>query len=177
MEHDSQASQLIAETLLSVNLSEKQLWRFWKKVNKGDTDDCWNWKARKNEGGYGNVFLEGKCRLAHRIAFCISYGAFDNSLKVCHTCDNPSCCNPAHLWLGTDEENVADRDAKGRLVNGRKYKGENHINAKLTDKQASEIRALYAFGEWLHRELAEMYGVSRGTIQRIVTGARWKHLL
>lgn len=177
MEHDSQASQPIAETLLNVNLSEKQLWRFWKKVEKGAPEACWNWNACVNKLGYGSLHLEGKTRLAHRIAFFITNGPFDDTLKVCHTCDNPPCCNPAHLWLGTDVENVADRDAKGRLVNGRKYKGETHINAKLTDEEASEIRKLYETGNFLQREIAQRFKVSRQTVQRITAGERWRHLL
>lgn len=179
MNHDPDPldAPAVAEVLFSVNLSEKQLWRFWKKVEKGGPCECWNWNACKNELGYGNLNLFGKSLLAHRVAFAISKGAFRSSLKVCHSCDNPSCCNPSHLWLGTDADNVADRDAKGRLVKGKTFHGGSHVNAKLTDEQVSEIRALYAFGEWLHRELGEKYGVSRGTIQRIVTGARWKHLL
>lgn len=163
--------------LLELILSEKQLHRFWKKVTAGEHDDCWEWNRRRNKLGYGNVFLEGKCRLAHRIAYLIANGPFLDALKVCHTCDNPPCCNPAHLWLGTDGANVADRDTKGRLVNGHKYRGETHVNAKLTDQQVVEIRNLYESGEWFHKELAVKYGVSRATIQRIVVGERWRHLL
>jgi hypothetical protein len=177
MEHESQAAQPIAETLLSVNLSEKQVQRFWRKVTPGGPNDCWNWNAYINKWGYGCLFMDGKPRLAHRIAYFITNGPFLNALKVCHSCDNPKCCNPAHLWVGTDADNVADRDAKGRLVNGKKYYGETHIHAKLTDQQVIEIRKLYGFGFLFHKDLAELYKVSRGTIQRIVVGTRWKHLL
>jgi hypothetical protein len=177
MHSDPKADQALSEKLLSVNLSEKQLQRFWRKVNRGGPDDCWPWNARQNDLGYGNVFIAGKCRLSHRIAFCISKGSFLDRLKICHSCDNPPCCNPTHLWLGTDLLNAQDRDAKGRRIKWRTYRGGEHVKAKLTDKQAKQICNLYAFGEWLHREIAEMYGVSSTTIQRIVTKSRWKHLL
>lgn len=162
---------------LHVSLSESQLLRFWRKVSIGGPNDCWEWNRRRNDLGYGNVFIEGKCRLSHRIAYFIANGAFLDALKVCHTCDNPPCCNPAHLWLGTDGANVADRDAKGRLVNGKKYLGEFHMNAKLTNAQTVEIRRLYQSGDFLHAQLAQTYGVSKSTIQRITSGKRWRHLL
>lgn len=175
MTQDSQAAQPIAETLFSVNLSEEQLQRFWEKVTKGSPDECWNWNASKDDLSYGTVFLEKKCRRAHRVVFFLSKGPFPNVLKVCHTCDNPSCCNPKHLWLGTDADNVRDRDAKGRLINGKKYYGSSHVKSKLTEREVLQIRALSKFG-WWQRELAEMYGVSQVTIHRIVRGTRWKHI-
>ena len=89
--------------------------RFWAKVRK--TEDCWEWIAGKGGRGYGNFWYTGKTVNAHRFSYVLTYGEFDQSLQVCHTCDNPGCVNPEHLWLGTPKDNMQDKMKKGRHVN------------------------------------------------------------
>lgn len=97
-------------------ISEVDVIRFWSKVDK--TDGCWLWKGSLDKDGYGKFSVEQQTLRAHRIAWIISFGDIAPGLCVCHTCDQPTCVNPAHLWLGTPTENAADRDRKGRQAKG-----------------------------------------------------------
>jgi hypothetical protein len=91
--------------------------RFWEKVKKSDTNDCWEWQSTTNNKGYGTISIKGRSRLAHRFSYEIHNGSIPNGLNVLHRCDNPLCCNPAHLFLGTQRDNIADMVAKGRNRN------------------------------------------------------------
>jgi hypothetical protein len=88
--------------------------RFWEKVAVGEPDQCWEWTSAKIPVGYGQFFLQGKPRYAHRVAFEMTKGEVPPEMNVLHTCDNPGCCNPDHLWLGTQQDNVRDMMQKGR---------------------------------------------------------------
>lgn len=151
---------------------------FWKRTQKKSDDECWKWIGTVNPDGYGNPkirLLSGRFRSvsAHRLSYALFRGKISKRMCVCHTCDNPSCVNPAHLWLGTHQENIADRDRKGRHVPS---PGSKHGNSKLTEDQVLEIRRLYSTGDWTQRKLAECFLVSREAIAPIVQGTRWKHV-
>lgn len=135
-------------------LSPITLARFWSKVSVGDPYECWTWNAKKNEKGYG-VFQDKK---AHRVALELLEGPIASGSVVCHRCDNPSCCNPNHLFVSTIAANNADAAAKGRSVSG-----DRHPKAKLTDAQVVEIRESDLSG----RALAKKYGVSESTISGV----------
>lgn len=87
---------------------------FWNKVNKGDENACWEWKASKTPLGYGRTTYQKRQSYAHRMAYIYTYSEIPDGLLVCHTCDNPACCNPKHLFLGSHKDNTQDMIKKGR---------------------------------------------------------------
>lgn len=157
--------------------------RFWSKVNKLGPNDCWEWMARRNPKGYGTFRGPNGCTNAHRIAWELTFGPIPKGQPVLHDCpggDNPACCNPAHLWIGTVGDNNRDRHSKGRTACGIKIP-----LAKLTDQIVQQIRADYAQTSKLSQrspfhlrqwEIAEKYGVGPDTISKIVTRKLWKHV-
>lgn len=148
--------------------------RFWSKVDIRGEDDCWEWTAYL-EDGYGKIRIAGKSVLAHRVAYELTKGPIPEGLCVCHRCDNRKCVNPRHLWLGTNADNVADREAKGRnrLPD---CKGEAHGNAKLTAEDVLRIRELYDDGGYTQKEIARLFGIARTQVSRIVNGHHWRHV-
>ena len=142
--------------------------QFWSpRVAVGEPSECWDWTGYRNPSGYGQMAWMGKLMLTHRIAKCLTDNDWDNELLVCHSCDRPACCNPAHLWRGTQRQNHQDMIAKGRG----KYtplRGEQSPRAKLTATQVSEIRT----SDELAALLAERYGVSLSRIHTIRSRSR-----
>lgn len=127
-------------------------------------DECWLWTSRIDKHGYGRW----SGNLAHRLAYTHFKGPIPAGLLVCHTCDNPVCVNPAHLWLGTNADNARDKVAKGRARGG-SLSGGNR--AKLTTKDALEIRRLR--GTMTQAKIAAMFGVGQNTVSRIQNGHTW----
>lgn len=148
--------------------------RFWEKVDKRGPNECWNWKAATLHYGHGSFggFPSGETQ-AHRISWTLHHGPIPKGLCVCHKCDNPSCVNPAHLFLGTRADNIYDMMAKGRQVPPR---GERCAQHKLTAAQVQDIKEQYATGEVSQRALAKEFKVGQQQIHRIVSGKRWNHL-
>jgi len=142
--------------------------RFWSKVQRSSEDECWPWTGCLAHGGYGYMRLCGQWR-AHRIAWVLSYGPIPSGMCVCHHCDSPPCCNPRHLFLGTDADNNRDMMKKGRKV---VLYGEKHPAAKLTNEQA---RSIFASRE-RSTVLASRYAVSVSTVQCIRQGKTWHHI-
>ncbi len=158
------------------NMTERDKARFWKKVDRPSPDACWNWYERGiTINGYGKFFLAGDEFRAHRISHFIATGNDPGALNVCHSCDNRACCNPMHLFLGTQSENLRDAVRKGRFA-PKGMKGEANHKAKLTDEIVIEIRTRYATESLGHKRLAETYGVAHSLINRIVRGQAWPHL-
>lgn len=142
--------------------------RFWEKVAKGE--GCWEWQGRRTKPGYGRFWpqgLKGPAVQAHRIAWELVNGPIPAGLYVCHSCDNPPCVRPDHLWLGTNRENQLDAVAKGRG-----NAGERNNKARISTADAEAIRAsTEATGA-----LAIRYGISPGHVWRIRRGERWAHV-
>ena len=153
--------------------SPKFILRFNAKINKTDNpNDCWLWTAG-TKNGYGKIISDdGKMLRAHRVAFELATGINPGKSLVCHNCpdgDNPSCCNPAHLYLGTHTDNNRDTVKKGR---SNPAKGERNGQHKLTRVQVEEILALHKSERITHQKLANQYGVKRSTITMILNGKR-----
>jgi hypothetical protein len=150
--------------------------RFWAMVDKRGSDDCWAWTGAHTPKGYGTFGIGGgRFQRAHRFAWTLAYGD-PGMFHVLHRCDNPPCQNPAHLWLGTNADNVADRVAKGRTGD---HAGEANPAAKLTRTQVEDIRRRYVRGRGPYdpgtsKELADRYGVTRTQILDIVRGKCWR---
>lgn len=147
--------------------------RFWNKVNRKADHECWEWIAFKHPLGYGHFGLNGKVEKAHRVAYKLHHKTtIPEGLVVRHKCDNPPCCNPSHLELGTLSDN--SRDMKQR---GRSLFGERSNTAKLTDQQIQEIRdRMKTYTRGLQSQLAIEYGVSQSAISRVINGKNWSHL-
>lgn len=178
MNQESLATQPIAEALFNVNLTEKILIRFWRKVEKLGPDECWNWKSTRSHYGHGQFSIHYKKFVSSRISFFIANGEFPNRLFVCHRCDNPSCVNPAHLFLGTQKDNIQDMMAKGRGPAkrvGNRVLGDSRVGAILTEAKVREIRSKHASGIAM-RALGREYGVNRVTIRYVVKRRTWTHI-
>lgn len=143
--------------------------RFWSKVDdSAGPDGCWPWTACLTRPGYGSFMLNRSSQLAHRVAFELTYGP--TALHVLHGCGSRACCNPRHLYAGTDKQNAADRAAHGRT-----QRGSRHALAKLTSLDVVGIRFLVALG---HKQcdVAAGYDISSGHVSKLVGGLQWQQL-
>lgn len=133
--------------------------RFEEKFVK--TDGCWIWNAATDRNGYGVFSYNGKRETSSRISYIFYKGSISNGLHVLHTCDNPSCVNPDHLFLGTNKDNVEDRKAKNRPVGRHKI---------ITTELMTRIKEHLGSHENSYRAISRELGVSRETIRRIANG-------
>lgn len=152
--------------------------RFWNKINKGSDDECWLWTGATTKKGYGQLRVKGRIILSHRIAWELFYSFIPDGLKVLHTCDNPPCVNPSHLFLGTQLDNMQDMVAKGRSRFGRGNgrtgpRGQNskHTGRKLEEHQIFEI--IEACKIKSYRKVAIDFGISHNTVSDIMLGNLW----
>lgn len=134
---------------------------------------CWNWSLFVDKKGYGH-FGEpnGGMNRSHRGAFMAVNGPIPSGMCVCHHCDNRRCCNPTHLFLGTNADNVADREAKGRRI---APKGSSHGGAKLDESKVAIVRLMLDLGVKQER-LASLFDVRRSTISCIGRRLTWTHV-
>jgi len=151
-------------------MDEKTIARFWAKVRRGTDSECWEWIAHRNRDGYGHIYIAKRLLRAHRVSWVIAFGNIEDGACVLHRCDNPSCVNPKHLFIGTHKDNVEDMRNKGRQ---RWIKaGEKRI--KLSREQVEMLRGDKANGA-SSTQLAAKYGISRSHARRIANGTKWKN--
>lgn len=155
-------------------MTQKSLNRFWSKVRK--TRGCWLWTTGKDKDGYGKTCINRKDLRAHRVSYEITYGKIPKGMGVLHKCDNPSCVNPKHLFIGTAKDNAVDMMKKGRrstvLI------GETHPSSKLTARKISMIRKMLSenSGYGSGRSIAKKFNVSDALISNIKHNSSWKHI-
>jgi hypothetical protein len=144
---------------------------FWFWVNVRGENECWTWLRPLNKWGYGRYRIGNFQAMAHRVAYELTTGKNIDGYVAMHTCDNPSCCNPKHLVLGTHADNQADKYKKNRQA-----KGEKNGQSLLTEKQVIEARQKYKPRIVTYETLAKEYGVSKDTMQKAIRGIYWKHI-
>jgi len=159
--------------------------RFWRKVARGADDECWPWLGKPNEKGYGRFGVRRKVVMAHQFAYVLANGALAEEHCALHRCDNPICCNPAHLFAGTIADNNRDMWAKGRgkITHQRSrttfspefFRDNGHPRAKLTPGDVAELRLLRSDG-WKLRDLAARYGISMTQVSKTARGLTYREV-
>ncbi len=145
--------------------------RFWEKVAK--SDGCWLWTGSTN-GVYGSLGVERTHVGAHRLSWELAFGAIPDGLSVLHRCDVPTCVNPAHLFLGTHQDNMRDMADKGR-GHGPGIRGSASRFAKITEDDVIDIRTVRALGGTL-QAIGAAYGLQKSAVGKIVSGRTWSHV-
>jgi hypothetical protein len=146
--------------------TEQEFWAMGLRVGP-----CLEWQGWRNPKGYGYFETAGRRWKASRWAWTITHGPIPDGLLVCHTCDNPPCIEPLHLFLGTNRDNLRDMAAKGRT---HRHLGETNRSAKLTTAQVRVIRAVRQETGVTVKSLAQEYGVHQSTIEKILARETWK---
>lgn len=156
-----------------ISMKRKTFTDVWELVPKGSPNECWEWQGYKAKG-YGLMMVNQVSYYAHRLVYGLTYpntiefkAPQDKKLKqfIMHKCDNPACCNPSHMELGSQEDNNKDAKIKGR---SRGLKGEKHNLAKLTNDQVDHARFFFGHG-WSVNEIADMYSVSRSVMSKAIS--------
>lgn len=140
--------------------------------------DCYEWQGALTYNGYGRIGVNGKVQRVHRVAYELAHGPIPEGIVVCHRCDNPRCCNPDHLFLGTTQENVDDKVRKNRHkpFTSEQVIGEKNPRALLTAADVTKIRKRYARSGVTLKQLANEYGVHFDTISKVINHVTWSHV-
>jgi hypothetical protein len=156
--------------------------RFWRRINKDgptpahapDLGPCWVFLGAKVRYGYGAFVVQRdgvrEHSTAHRVSWVLAHGDIPDGMWVLHRCDNPPCVNPAHLFLGTRDDNMRDAMSKGRMA-----RGSRAGRAKLTESDVRVMRALRGEG-WTQVRLAERFGICQSEVSNVLRGATWRHV-
>lgn len=152
--------------------------RILSRVKVDSKRGCWNWIGSTKGHGYASMGITYapkvfKAEAVSRISYLEFIGPIPKGLHALHTCDNPKCVNPFHIFLGTNLQNVRDKIFKGRSA---VTSGEKNGRRKLSNPQVIKMRELYRMKSKTHRELAVLFGVSQAVAYRIVKGQSWKHI-
>lgn len=169
-----------AETVPNRGRRKNDAAELWKKVDVRGEDECWPWKGWTGDGGYGRTEINDVAYYAHRVIFDLvnpgvielkapKVGSKDGGFLL-HRCDNPICCNPKHLFVGTHDDNMKDKVAKGRAV---KYPGASGPRCKLTMDQARQARELRKQGRTV-RELMKMFGISEASMKALLANRSYR---
>lgn len=153
-------------------IDERLIQRFWDKVEKGSTDECWLWTASTAGKGYGQIKIPGtrKQIYAHRLSFLIHKGPIPDGADLRHTCDNPRCVNPKHLITGSRADNLGDMVARDRHLYG-----ERNNQHRLTEEQVHGVFDLLEKGI-PQSAIAKAMGIHQMTVSKIARGERWRHV-
>ena len=156
-----------------MNFSQKDIDRFWSKVDKKGEDECWNWLTGLFDDGYGAFKLNGKTVKAHRCSLVLAHAVPPlNKTWALHTClTNPKCVNPNHLYYGDQPDNERDK-----VKDGTHARGEIQGTSKITEIKVREIREKYIPRKYTYKKLAKEYEMSYTQIKRIIKNESWKHL-
>lgn len=169
---NEEANQIVILRGKEVKISDTLMDRFWSKVDKtSNKNGCWVWTRAKARRGYGEFGIGREHFLAHRFILTLKESRCIDGLLACHRCDNPSCVNPDHLWVGTTQENTLDMLKKGRSL-----KGEDHPMRTLSKDVVVKIRLLYENGGHSHSTLAKMFSICPATVGKILRRERWRHV-
>ncbi len=173
------------KNIIIPKLSQLDIARFWSKVKVKTKKVCWPMRRCPDKDGYGRIKIKGEFVRAHRVSYLLFHNKQPGELLVLHECDNPSCCNPKHLFLGTNDDNMRDMVAKKRSPFGNRNvarkrpgirQGIKNGAAKLNDRKVRQIRRKHSVGNVSFASLGREYGVVYGIISAIVKRKLWAHV-
>jgi len=152
---------------------DKREKRFWDCVAFGIGNACWLWTKTKNDNGYGVTNFKGHRTTSHRISYILTKGKPPEGMVVMHSCDNRLCCNPAHLSVGTQKENIQEMHKKGRAGDTRNF-GHKNGTTKYTDAQCQEMRRLHKEEKMTQTAISKKFGLAQSHVSRIIRGENRK---